>query len=67
MKNLSLQFTKLRAEKGLTVLELSEEAGVPEKTINMFENGFPGISIGDLLRLSQAIGTTLDIEFVKGE
>jgi|LakMenEpi03Aug12_release.lakeMendotaPanAssembly.Ray.scaffolds.fasta_scaffold4081398_1 transcriptional regulator with XRE-family HTH domain len=56
--NVSITVRELREKKGWSQGKLAEVAGIDRKTVNRIENGHYVPSVGTLLALSNAFGTS---------
>lgn len=59
---LGVQVRAGRLERGWTVAELAERAGVAEKTVRNVERGTLGVAIGTVLDCAVLVGVTLFYE-----
>lgn len=59
-----MRLKELREAKGLTHKQLSEEIGVPIRTISRWENGQSDMLLKNAIKLAEYFEVTLD-EFVK--
>ncbi|MBK7963096.1 MAG: helix-turn-helix transcriptional regulator [Bdellovibrionales bacterium] len=58
--NLSNQIERYRKGRNLTQAELARKIGVPQTVISNFESGWANPSLGNLIKLSQFFGVSID-------
>ena len=59
LNTIAKNLRKYRAAQNFTQKDLSEKAGISKTTIIMLEAGRSDTSVGVLLKLSEALGTTV--------
>lgn len=67
MKEVGLQITRARAEKGWTPSELAGKVHMPAATIMQMEDGSERASIEELVKIAKALGLTVHVSFKKQE
>ena len=61
-----MRLKELRIEKGITHKQLSDDIGVPVRTISRWEKGETDMILKNAIKLAKYFGVTLD-EFVGSE
>lgn len=63
-RDITMSLIRARKEAGLTQAELSEKTGISQADISRLENGTRNPSLALLNRITEAVNSTLRIEFV---
>ncbi len=54
-----------RQDRGMTIKELEQLAGLPAATLGQLENGFRKANLDVLLKLARAVGAELRVTFIR--